>query len=116
MKNKRIILLLTGAGLILCSYCPRQFRMQTTFLVWGDCPMCEKRIETAAMIKGVKSADWNLDTFVCTLTYCANRVSAEDAQCSIALAGYDTEFMRAPDSAYHSLPGCCQYIRKPNEP
>ena len=83
-----------------------------TVKVWGDCGMCEEKIEKAARLDGVVSAEWNADTWELSLTYNPELVNAEAVQKAIAAAGYDTEAFRGNDEAYNALPKCCQYPRK----
>lgn len=83
-----------------------------SFKVYGNCGMCKGRIEKAAKIKGVKSAEWNKGTKVLTVEYDAVKVSEEAIHKAIADAGHDTENMAASDESYNNLMGCCQYKRK----
>ncbi|MBX7224652.1 MAG: cation transporter [Chitinophagales bacterium] len=82
-----------------------------TFKVSGVCGMCEKTIETAAYIKGVKKADWNQKTHIITVTYDATKTNVDNIQKSIAKSGYDTEKYKASDEAYNGLHACCKYPR-----
>lgn len=84
-----------------------------TFKVWGNCEMCEKRIEKAAKIKGVTTVDWSPETKEMTLNYDTTLTNPEMVQKVIAAAGYDTPLAKADDKAYANLPECCQYDRKP---
>jgi len=80
--------------------------------VWGNCCKCKTRIEKAAKIKGVKTAEWDMDSKILTLTYSPKTVSLEKIHEKIAIAGHDTEDIYAPKSKYTKLPGCCKYIRE----
>lgn len=82
-----------------------------TFKVSGVCGMCEKTIETAAYIKGVKKADWSQKTHIITVTYDATKTTVDAIQKSIAKVGYDTEKYKATDEAYNKLHSCCKYPR-----
>lgn len=83
------------------------------FKVWGNCDMCEKKIEKAASkVKGVTKADWNKETKIMTLTYNPEVTNVEEVQKAIAAVGYDTEKVKATDKAYNKLDGCCQYERE----
>lgn len=85
---------------------------EVTFSVSGNCGMCEKKIEAAAIsLKGVKSADWNQNTKKITVVYNEKLTNLEAIKTSIAAAGYDTEGRTASKEAYDRLPGCCQYAR-----
>ena len=84
---------------------------EATFKVFGNCGMCENRIEGALKdVKGIQSADWNVDTKMLVVKF-SKDISVEDIQQKIATAGHDTGKYRAKDSVYNELPGCCQYDR-----
>ncbi|MCB9251982.1 MAG: heavy-metal-associated domain-containing protein [Flavobacteriales bacterium] len=84
-----------------------------TFRVYGNCGMCEKKIEAAATsVKGVKSADWDRESNVLILMFDEHLTNSLDVQKAIAKAGYDTEMVKGDDKAYDKLPGCCKYERK----
>lgn len=78
-------------------------------LVSGNCSMCEKRIEKAAYVKGVKQADWDKETKMLTVTYKPSKTSKEEILKSVAEAGYDSELFTADEKKYEKLPGCCHY-------
>lgn len=91
-------------------------KQEATIKVWGNCGMCESKIEGAAKgLKGVKSADWNRETKMITVVYDSSKVSLEEVSSAIAGVGYDTESHRAEDEVYQNLPGCCQYEREKEE-
>lgn len=79
------------------------------FKVEGNCEMCKKRIENAAYIKGVKLADWNVETKEITVTYRPSKVTEDVIMQHIAHAGHDTEKYKATDTEYKELPNCCAY-------
>jgi hypothetical protein len=80
-----------------------------SFKVSGKCDMCKSRIEkTVKSIKGVTGAEWNASTGV--LMYASNgKVKNEDVSNALIKVGHDTEFGKASDKVYNSLPGCCKY-------
>ncbi len=82
-----------------------------TFEVAGNCGMCKNRIEEAATIDGVTSADWNLEDQMLTIVYDPEKVDLDDIHQRIADAGHDTEKVRAKDETYKKLPACCQFER-----
>lgn len=85
---------------------------KATFKIYGNCGMCENRIESALKtIEGVQSADWDVDTKMLTLSYDDKSISLDDIQQKIAAVGHDTDKYRAKDGVYAELPGCCQYDR-----
>lgn len=81
------------------------------FQTLGNCGMCEKTIEAAALAAGAKTADWDSETDLLTVTFEAEKTSEEAIQKAVALAGYDNEGYKAPDEVYKKLHGCCQYDR-----
>jgi copper chaperone CopZ len=85
---------------------------KTSFKVSGNCDMCKKRIEKAAKVSGVKSADWNEETKIITVTFSPDKISVDQIQQNIAKVGYDTEKYKADEEGYNRLPQCCQYTRK----
>jgi copper chaperone CopZ len=84
---------------------------KTEFIVYGNCDMCEARIEKAANVDGVKSADWDKSTKMLTVEYDTEIVELKTIHESIAAAGHDTELAKASDSVYAKLPMCCKYDR-----
>lgn len=82
------------------------------FMVYGNCGMCERRIEGAlSNVKGVYSGDWDVDTKVMTVKYDDGIISLDDIKKKVAEVGHDTDKFRARDEVYDNLPGCCQYER-----
>lgn len=79
------------------------------FNVSGVCKMCEKRIEKAALIKGVKFAEWKKETQILKVIFKPQSVSEEDIHNAVAKVGHDTEKVKAADSIYKKLPDCCAY-------
>ena len=80
-----------------------------TFKVSGACEQCEKRIENAADIKGVKAAEWDEKTQVLKVTYRTDKVTVEKIREAILKSGHDVENEKAPDASYNKLPDCCKY-------
>lgn len=82
------------------------------FKVSGNCVMCKNRIEKAAKsIKGVISANWDVDAKIIHLDFDSEATSKAEISKAIALAGHDTELDKAPDEVYNNLPGCCLFER-----
>ena len=82
------------------------------FKVSGNCSMCEKRIEKAAMsVEGVSAADWNKETKLIEVSFDKSKTDVHKIHAAIAKAGHDTEMHKADDKAYNALPGCCKYDR-----
>ncbi|TAJ11308.1 ATPase [Marinilabiliaceae bacterium JC017] len=82
------------------------------FKVYGNCGMCEKRIETAAKsVDGVSAADWDKKTKVVVVTYDNAKTNVDAIHKAIAKVGHDTDMYKAEDDVYNKLPGCCKYDR-----
>jgi copper chaperone CopZ len=82
------------------------------FKVYGNCGMCEKRIEKAAeSVEGVSEADWDKETKMVEVTFDKEKVEVMDVHKAIAAMGHDTEKVEAKDKDYDALPGCCRYER-----
>jgi copper chaperone CopZ len=79
--------------------------------IYGNCGMCESKIEKAGSLKNIAQVDWNKETKMATLSYDANKTNPEEILKRIALAGYDSDTFLAPDKAYSSLDDCCKYDR-----
>jgi len=87
-------------------------KITTTFLVSGNCGMCKKTIENAALkVSGVSEANWDSEKKQITVTFDDSKTSLEKIHQAIADSGYDTELIKAQDLTYNKLPGCCQYNR-----
>ena len=82
-----------------------------TVKIYGNCGMCETKIEKAGTIKKVATVDWNQETQMATLTYDSTKTNQDEILKRIALAGYDSDKFLAPDDVYNNLHGCCQYDR-----
>ncbi len=82
-----------------------------TVKIYGNCGMCETKIEKAGTIKKVATVDWNQETQMATLTYDTTKTNQDEILKRIALAGYDSDKFLAPDDVYNNLHGCCQYDR-----
>ena len=121
MKSLMLILSLVAA--ILLSYCASAQQSSAlkntssssslvidTIKVTGVCGMCKRRIETAVYgVKGVKNAAWDSKKQALTVSYDSKKATNEAIQNRIAVAGHDTERVKADDKAYGKLPDCCRY-------
>lgn len=81
----------------------------TTFDVSGNCNMCKKRIDNAALVKGVKFAEWDKDAKKMKVVFRNDKTNLETIQASILKAGYDVGEQKANEDAYNALPNCCHY-------
>lgn len=76
----------------------------------GVCEMCKERIEKAAIkTKGVKSAQWNIETHELKLIYDGRKTSIDTIKSSILAVGHDIANLKASDEAYNSVHPCCRY-------
>ncbi len=82
-----------------------------SFQVLGNCVMCQRTIEKAALSAGVRQAAWNTETDQITITFEPAKTSVDAVQQAIAQAGYDNAGYKAPAAAYNQLHTCCQYDR-----
>jgi periplasmic mercuric ion binding protein len=109
MKTKILmlaILMMMGAGSLLAQDKTEKFEVR------GNCGMCEKRIESAALsVDGVSRADWDQKTKMLELVLDESKTDANKVQKAIAKSGHDTKMHKASDETYDKLPGCCKYDR-----
>ncbi len=83
-----------------------------TFKVYGNCGMCERRIEGALKkVEGIYAADWDVDTKQLTVNYNPEVIQLKEIKQVVANAGHDSDEVRAKEEVYNALPGCCQYER-----
>jgi mercuric ion binding protein len=77
-----------------------------TSAICGD---CKSRIEGALKkVKGVKSANLDLETKDVTVTYAPKKVDVPALRKAISQAGYDADEVLANQEAYDNLPMCCR--------
>ena len=81
----------------------------TSFKVFGVCEQCEHRIEQSLKIRGVKSAQWDVDSKMLSVMYDAHKISLDKIHSRIAAVGHDTHLKKADDAVYKALPDCCHY-------
>ena len=88
---------------------------ETSFGVKGNCVMCKKTIETAALsLSGVTNADWDKQTKQIKLIYDPQIVDLMSIHQVIANSGYGTELVENNMDSYDNLPLCCKYDPKMN--
>ena len=71
--------------------------------------MCKDRIENALDKPGISKAKWEKTTQSVTITYNPRKLEEIQLHNLIAIAGHDTEKVKALDKAYEELPDCCKY-------
>jgi mercuric ion binding protein len=100
-------------GMVKKSAAPAAAALKTeVFAVLGNCGMCQKTIQTAAVGAGARQADWDMDAKKLTVVFDPAVTSVDAIQKAVSLAGYDNAGYRAPDAVYENLHGCCQYERQ----
>lgn len=83
------------------------------FKVSGNCDMCKKTIEKAAMsVNGVTAATWDKKTKIIKLLYNNTKANIQAIEQAIAKVGYDTPNFKAENETYKNLPECCWYRKK----
>lgn len=109
--KKALIILLFFPTLILAQQSQKKI-VSSQFRVEGNCKMCKKTIEKAALsIKGVKMAKWDIPSNEISLIYNSRKADLISIHLAIAKSGYDTSETAANDKDYNELPDCCQYTR-----
>lgn len=105
-------ILLIGCLVGLMSFTNGDGKKRETFTVYGECGMCEKRIENALSdVEGIAWADWEVATLELTVKYDPSVISLEQIKKKVAAVGHDTDSVKATDKAYESLHPCCKYQR-----
>jgi len=114
MKSRYFILsaLCTIASIGLSQAQTSEVVRKDSVKVWGECGMCKKKIEKAAVEAGATAASWNTETKVLQLSYKNDKTDMVKIQQAIAASGYDTKDFTADNEAYNKLHECCKYERK----
>lgn len=83
---------------------------EISFGVRGNCGMCKKTIEKAALsVEGVSSAKWDREKKKIDVSFDKTKTDEIAIHKAIAASGYDTDKVASVKEAYGKLPGCCQY-------
>lgn len=113
MKKLILVLMVSLLGISVQAQEKKNKNAKHDIEVNGNCDMCKKRIEKAALsVKGVKSAVWHADHQDLHLVLDENKVTLNQVHEAIAKVGHDTEKVKATDEAYNNLHHCCQFERK----
>jgi len=105
---------LVGLPSMMNAFDSKSLKMET-FIVAGNCEMCQSRIEKAAKtVYGINSANWDADSQTITIMFDPDKAELHDVHKAIANSGHDTEMHKADDDVYNELPGCCLYERLDN--
>lgn len=86
-----------------------QKNIETSFEVSGVCGMCEDRIEKAVDVKGVKMADYDVDSHILSIAYNSDKITEEEIHALLNEVGHDTEKSKATDEQYETVHSCCKY-------
>lgn len=109
--NKSILsLLVSSLFLTSCGASIKNSKTETV-KIYGNCGMCEEKIESAIYVKKEASGDWDKTTQMATITYDSVKTSLDDILKRVAYVGYDSDQYLAPDEVYTNLHECCQYDR-----
>jgi mercuric ion binding protein len=80
-----------------------------SFKVTGICGNCKERIESTALdVKGVKKAEWDIQSDMLVLVG-SSKMDKQKVADALAKAGHKSELAAADPKGYAKLPGCCQY-------
>lgn len=113
MKTLNIFLAIAMAfSTISISNAQTNTEVNDTVKVWGNCSMCQSRIEKAAKEAGATAAKWDEDTKILSVSYVTSKSSLKTIEEKIASVGHDTQNIDAGNDVYNKLPGCCKYDRK----
>ena len=112
MKSLFIISLLSLMSFV--SFSQYKKIQEVEFSVQGNCGMCQARIETAALISGVKQATWDKSTQSLKVIYRADKIDIMEVHKAVAKVGHNTSLVKAEESDYKKLPYCCAYIENSN--
>lgn len=113
MKKIILIFLVSLMGINVQAQEKKNKNAKYDIAVSGNCEMCKKRIEKAALsVKGVKSATWHADHQDLHLILDETKCTVQQVHEAVAKVGHDTDEIRAKDEDYEKLHICCTYERK----
>jgi copper chaperone CopZ len=102
-------ILLALAMIALANTSEAQGTVTEKFEVGGVCEMCKERIEKTLDVKGVRYANYDLDSHQLEVVYKTKHISSEEIHQRLNDVGHDTEKSKASDEAYDKIHGCCKY-------
>ena len=107
--KKTLIILIFSPILALAQQSQKKI-VASQFRVEGNCEMCKKTIEKAALsLRGVKMAKWDIPSNQLSLLYHSRKVELVNIHNAIAKSGYSTSETKTKEEDYNKLPICCQY-------
>lgn len=81
MKSFKRMLVVVFAISISTLYGQRTGQLQTDLIkLYGECEMCENRIQKELKTEGISTTTWNTDTKLLTVTYNPKTISNDDIQ------------------------------------
>jgi copper chaperone CopZ len=112
LSRLRFSLSLVLGCIVLAFFNPTQAQSSTATLqieTSAICGMCKTRLETElGFLRGIKSAELNLDTKELTVVYKTNKLKPDSIRAKIASLGYRADMVPAEPKAFEALPACCQ--------
>lgn len=111
MKSLNIFLAIAMAVTSLTVSAQNKSTKTESIKVWGNCGMCQTRIEKAAKEAGASEAKWDAESNMLAVTYKTSKTSIKDIEQKVASVGHDTKSFKADDAVYNKLHGCCKYER-----
>ena len=113
MKNIFLVLVISLFGFFAnAQETAKNKNAKVEFQVKGNCGMCKKRIEKAALsVSGVKLAKWQKDTGILSLIFNEEKTNVLIVQKAIAKVGHETDGAKVSQEDYNKLHTCCQYSR-----
>jgi hypothetical protein len=99
------------AGMVKKQASTASVEQTASFLVLGNCGMCQKTIQTAALGAGALAANWSMETDLLTVQFNPSQTSIDALQKAIAKVGYDNAGYKAEEETYNNLHSCCKYDR-----
>ena len=84
MKSVNILIAILLLSFTSCSAQIKNAKT-TTVKIYGNCEMCESKIEKAGTVKKVAKVDWNKDTKLASITYDTTKTNQDEILKRIAL-------------------------------
>lgn len=109
MKNKLFLMASLMVLAIISGFTKPPRKATVTFTVSGSCSMCKDRKEAALDKPGIRSASYNVESQKVSVIYNPRKLEEIQLHNLVAIAGHDTEKVKASEKAYSDLPECCQY-------
>src|SRR6187200_126619 len=91
------MLAFSAISIISKAQSPQKEDSLTSFRVAGVCEQCKHRIEKALKIKGIKKAEWDVETKMLSVVYNPSKISIEKVHSRLAGVGHDTELKKSKE-------------------